>query len=109
MRLARKEHFDSLGKSHSVFGLAFPDDENFPVSSLQRRDIRLIALNVAASLCLPKFRIFLWFDLPVSAIVHVPEAAMDKNDLAATFEDEIRGARQTTVVEAVPEAQRVRQ
>ena len=101
-KISIQEGFELLLKRNHIFSLAFPDNQSCPVLSMKCHHTFLVPLHVAVSLGFPEACICLWPDLTIPAIVHVPEAAVDKNNLAATAENHVRCAWQPLVVESVP-------
>lgn len=100
---------DFLLQRLSVFSLAFPDHKRGPTGRFQGGQALLVPLHIAVSLGFPEGSIRLWPNPSISAIMHVPEAAMNEDDLAAPAEDQVRCTRQPLVVEPVPVAHREHQ
>lgn len=99
---SEKKFPDFLLQRLSILRLAFPDHKRGPAGRFQGGKVFLIPLHVSVSLGIPEGSIRPRPDLPISAIVHVPETAMNEDDLASSLEDEVRGARQRPIVETVP-------
>lgn len=81
---------DFLLQGLLVSCLALPDHKCCPAGLIQGCQVFLVSLHIADSLCLPEGRIRLGSDLSISAIVHVPETAMNEDDLATALENQVR-------------------
>jgi hypothetical protein len=81
--------------------LAFPDYEDFPALISQFAKVPLVAFYISLPLCLPELSIGRRCYPAVSAFVHMPEAAVYKDDLSMPSQNHIRIARQILVKESL--------
>ncbi len=93
---------DSLPQRLAILHLAFPDHKMSPASRFQGGQIVQVALHIAVPFGFPEVCIRLRPDLSISTIMHVPETAMNEDDLAAALENQVWGARQSPIMETVP-------
>lgn len=60
-----------------------------------------VSFSVSASFAFPELRVGGWLDSPVAAVVHVPEATMNKNHLLQAWKDQIRFPWQVLLMQPV--------
>lgn len=65
-----------------IFGPAFPDHKHGPAGIDEHAAVFTIASHIAAAFVAPEFGIGHWCDFSVPTAVHVPEATVNKDDLA---------------------------
>jgi hypothetical protein len=63
-----------------VAGLTLPDNKDFPAHRFQLFGIALIAFNISPAFILPEFSPRCGHNSAVSAAVHMPETAVNKNN-----------------------------
>jgi len=86
---------------------AFPYDQNPPAKASEFSDISAVTISVAAALVVPEFSVCSRFDSAITAIMHVPEAAVNKNDLFMSCKNKIGFSWQIFSVETKPVAHAV--
>jgi hypothetical protein len=69
------------GVEAALFSVAFPDDDDTPAGTTKRADVSSVAAYVGKPLSAPEFLVGGRRDSAVFAIVHVPKAPVNKNDL----------------------------
>jgi len=79
--LGKKEFFKFCDKFLSITYLAFPDYKNFPAFSAQLAEISFISGSIALAFCFPELFVGFRYDAAVFTAVHVPEAAVNKDNL----------------------------
>jgi len=77
--LGKKEFLKFINKFFCVANLAFPNYKNFPAFSAQLSEISFISFDIVLTFCFPELFVCFWYDAAVSAPVHVPETAVDKD------------------------------
>ena len=90
----RKEFFEFVDKFGCVANLAFPDDKNFPAFFAELAEISFISCNIALAFYFPELFVCFWYDAAVSTPVHMPETAVDKDDLFMFNKNQVRFAGQ---------------
>src|SRR5262249_47561551 len=88
---------------------ALPDNKGIPALLLKRTQRRSIASDIAVELCLPELGAALGGVSSGATWVPVPEAAVDKHDLATPGEHDVRAARHPFPMGAVAVAEAVQQ
>jgi len=78
--LRRKKTFQFFGELLKVAGLTLPYDEDFPAGEAEFSEIAFIAFNIFPAFVLPEFCVCGGFDSTETAAVHMPEAAVSKNN-----------------------------
>ena len=86
-----------------LFQFAFPDDDDIPTFCLQLAPDFLVTLLVPGYLGCPEVGVGLGDCIVFAAFVAVPEAAVDKDDGAVLWEDDVGGAGKALVIHAVAE------
>ena len=85
-----KEFFEFVDKFVCFSDLTFPDYEYFPAFFTEFTDISFISGNITQAFSLPELFVCFWYDAAVFAAVHVPEAAVDKDNLFMFNKSELR-------------------
>jgi hypothetical protein len=96
--LRRKKTPQFFSKLLKISGLTFPYDENFPASSAQLSEIMFVAFNISPAVVLPEFCVCGGCDSTVTAFVHMPKTAVNKDYLFVPYENKVRIARQVSSV-----------
>lgn len=65
--------------------MTFPDDEDFPALAAEFAKIALVTFFVALSFVLPESDISRRFYFSVAAVVHVPEKAVNENEVCMKY------------------------
>jgi hypothetical protein len=73
---------------------AFPYDQNPPSKASEFSNVSTVALSVAAALVVPEFNVCSRFDFAITAIMHVPKAAVNKYNFFPAGKNKIRTTRQ---------------
>jgi hypothetical protein len=81
-----------ISQSGGIRNRAFPDGQHRPTLFSQFSYVLAVSLAIPISLRLPKLCIRLRRDFSESAVVQVPEASMNENDLLSTWQNEVRAA-----------------
>ncbi len=90
---------------NSLLQLTFPDNDDKPALGLQLAPDLLVSLLVPGHLCCPKVSVGHGDSVVLTALVAVPEAAVNKDDSMVFGEDDVWSSRQTFIIDAIPEAQ----
>src|SRR5262249_9641356 len=90
-------HFECFG----VFGLAFPDDKDFPAEFLELPNILLVPLHVLGEFLSPEVRVVLGHGKRAADSVLMPEASVDQDDLLVADENGAGVPWEPLVVQAV--------
>ena len=77
--------FQFFGELLKVAGLTFPYDENLPAGFAQLSDIAFASFNISTAFVLPEFFVCCGFDFSISAMVHVPKTAVNKDDFFVPY------------------------
>jgi hypothetical protein len=88
---------------------ALPDNQNLPAESPQRDLMLAITLPVCFQLRLPKIHTRLRHPVAQAALVPMPEAAVDEDDLPAWPEAQVRAAWQIAAVQPIAISERINQ
>jgi hypothetical protein len=90
--------------------LTLPDDSDIPARPPQLANSLAVSFLVSSDFRVPKFNIALRSAPDSIAVVTVPEASMNKNDLLASWKDQIRASGQIRSMQSkpVPKAMQVR-
>jgi len=81
--------------------LAFPYDENFPASEAEFFEIAFVAFNISPAFVLPEFFVCCGFDSTVTAAVHMPETAVDKDYFFVPDHHKVRVTGQVTAMQGI--------
>lgn len=92
---------DSLLQEVSVSSLAFPYDQNTPSTIFQSRVVAGIAGDVASEFLPPERDSRFGLVAVSAALMSVPEAPMNKDDLTPPVHDDVRTPRKRSVMETV--------
>lgn len=92
-----------------VARFAFPQNKRLPAFDGERRDRRTVPLAIAADLVAPVVGIGFWLTCASGAVVPMPETAMNEDDLAPGYKNEVRRAGKILAVKSEPITERVRQ
>lgn len=103
------EKFPKPDKQPRLLNLALPNDMRCPAVSTECDQVSDVALTVAIDLLRPIFRVGLRLPGTAGAIMTVPEAAVDEDNLTPACENEIRLSRQRLAVQPVSVASGVQQ
>ena len=104
-----QEPANSSAHPFCVASFTAPDDQDFPSEGPQPRCIRRVPRDVAGELWSPVSRVGFWrAGIETFCFwVHVPEAAVHEDHLAARPEHEVRFSRQVAAVQAITIAEGV--
>ena len=96
-----EEFYDPVSQDTDFLYLTFPNYENTPSEIPERRNVSNVSRHIPLPLCAPKIGIRSWNDLAIAALMHVPKAAVDENDLAASRKNQIGSTGQILVVQNI--------
>lgn len=80
------------GQCFDVPCLAFPHDKDFPAGITKLSEISFISFNISKPFFLPEFFVSGWCNFAVTAVVDMPETAMNKDDFFMAWQNDIRMA-----------------
>ena len=83
---------------------AFPDGDDGPGEGVEALGVEFVAGDVAGDFFAPECFVGLGNDVLGATAVTVPEASVDEDDGAVLGQHEVRGARETFVIEPIPVA-----
>jgi hypothetical protein len=72
--------------------VTFPEDEDFPAEEAKFFEITFVAENISPAFILPEFSPRCGYNSAVSAAVHMPETAVNKDYLFVSDKHNIRMA-----------------
>jgi len=81
--------------------VAFPDDKDLPAGGAQNFKISTVAVNVAEAFSLPEIFAGLGDDFPITAIMYMPETAVDEDYLFVSDQNDIRVAGKVAAMEGI--------
>lgn len=87
-----------------IFQLTLPDGQHSPAERPERFMIAGIARDIVRDLLFPEFSVVLRPDEIPATFMTVPEAAIDEDYGVIFRQDDVRGARQPSVILAVTES-----
>ena len=106
---SRQEVREPPREKRRPFRLAFPDDQHVPTEIAKRRHLSSIAGDVLLELLLPEGSAGLRIGRPATALVSVPETAVDEDRLPPGRETDVGGAGKVPAMQAVAESESVKQ
>jgi len=80
--------------------MALPCDEDIPPLAMEQSPVVLIALSISCNLCNPVFAIAFGRPIASYAVVSVPKASMNKDNLPQSRENEIGCSGQSFIVQS---------
>jgi hypothetical protein len=102
---AFEESYNPVCQDIDFPDLAFPDYKYTPAEVSECRDVSNVSHYIPIPLCAPKVGIRNWNNSAVAALMHMPKASVNEDDLAARREDQIRPTRQIFLMQNIAVAQ----
>jgi hypothetical protein len=90
-----------LGDFFQVAGLALPNNKDFPALVSQFFEIAFISFDVSLAFILPEFWVCGGFNSAVTAVVHMPETAVNKDYLFVPDHYKVRMAGQVAAMQGI--------
>lgn len=81
--------------------MAFPDGEDLPAQRFKFSGIAFVAFNISTTFILPEIFAGLGDDFPITAIMHMPETAVDEDDFFVSDKNDIGMAGKVAAMQGV--------
>ena len=106
---SHQEIHESLCENRRPFRFALPNDQHVPTKLMQRRYLPMITGDVLLEFLIPEGSAGLRSGRPTTALVPVPETAVNEDRLSAGGETDVGGAGKISPMESIAVSETVKQ